>query len=796
MKIGLSQRVLGLSLFTATVMVGIMLTLSFSLTRQSVQQGASRFILDKMSNLVFQVDELLAGYQTQLQIISTDPEIAIALSPSGAPTPTRLQEVSSWLSNLLVYSGPWDALLLVDKRGVTVSAASLREGNVPIDITEEELQVLAKSDTVPVAHTDATFQNGMPGMSYALAIKSFVDGKEQIDGYLIGRIAWRSVEDILSRDNSGVQLFRNDGTLISSIGDIHTSLAFERREVSSFTTDESAQLVQLGNIEYMKTLTREKGVPNYSGNKWVLASVRDASAYIVSAESGIQQIVVVSAIALFVLALVFIFLISRTVVRPVVRLRNVATAIAQGDFSKHISVTAKDEIGDLAGAFETMSIKLSGLYASLEERVREKTAALEKNIYELGRSKKQTENALRAAEDAEEKMREKSRQVEDAFEEVQRFARNADRERLTYSLLISSIGEGVIVIDAERRITVVNETAERMLGVKSEDLRGRDWREHFELLSNDRASLGDEFMLPIFAEGKLHAIRFMILKRKSDGLETPVSGVIAPITDAKSGGIIRGAIFTLQDVTEEKALEEARIGFISTASHQLRTPLTSMRWFTEMLIDGDAGDVNEGQRHFLERISEGVERMTGLVNMLLQIARVEARRVAIEPVPVDLKELAISVAKTIEAQLKEHHQEIIVTADPDPPAKIMLDRDYPWQIFQNLFTNAQRYAYDDTKIEVHIRAEEGHVLVSVRDNGIGIPKSAEERIYEKFYRAENALKKVPSGTGLGLSLVRSLVEEIGGKLWFESTENVGTTFFFTVPVGGMKSRKGEVKLLV
>jgi signal transduction histidine kinase len=158
--------------------------------------------------------------------------------------------------------------------------------------------------------------------------------------------------------------------------------------------------------------------------------------------------------------------------------------------------------------------------------------------------------------------------------------------------------------------------------------------------------------------------------------------------------------------------------------------------------------------------------------------------------------MAIAVAKTIEVQLSAHKQNIIVTADPDPPPSIALDRDYPWQIIQNLYTNAQRYAFDGTDILVHIRAKGDHVEFSIKDHGIGIPKSAYGRMFEKFYRAENALTKVPSGTGLGLSLVKSLVEEIGGKLWFESAEGEGSTFYFTVPLSGMKSRKGEVKLLV
>ncbi len=119
-----------------------------------------------------------------------------------------------------------------------------------------------------------------------------------------------------------------------------------------------------------------------------------------------------------------------------------------------------------------------------------------------------------------------------------------------------------------------------------------------------------------------------------------------------------------------------------------------------------------------------------------------------------------------------------------------------WQVFQNLLSNASRYAPEKSTITVSIEKKDEMAEIAVIDKGIGIPKDSQSKIFEKFFRADNALKLVPEGSGLGLSLVRSLFEGWGGKIWFESKEGVGTTFYFTVPFSGMKAKEGEVTLAV
>jgi|GEM_PF-5652436 signal transduction histidine kinase len=260
--------------------------------------------------------------------------------------------------------------------------------------------------------------------------------------------------------------------------------------------------------------------------------------------------------------------------------------------------------------------------------------------------------------------------------------------------------------------------------------------------------------------------------------------------------LIKSVLNEEQQIEDLKKLDEAKSSFISIASHQLRTPLTSMKWFSEMLMDGDAGAITEDQKHFVENIYESANRMVELVNLLLQLARVEAGRLKIEPKATDLKELTEAVQATLKTDLDKKSQKFEIRVEPDPLPMIPLDQEIVWQVIQNLSTNAMRYSPAGKTILVNISVKGEFVQYSVKDEGIGIPEGERDRIFERFFRADNALKLVPEGSGLGLSLAKSLVEEWGGRTWFETELNKGTTFFFTIPVKGMAAREGEVKISV
>ena len=404
-------------------------------------------------------------------------------------------------------------------------------------------------------------------------------------------------------------------------------------------------------------------------------------------------------------------------------------------------------------------------------------------------------NLVEDAQAAEGEAEKRAGELKSAIEQVAAFANIADHQRNTYMLLLSSIGEGVLVLDMAKKITITNKAAELIIGCPIADLVDSNFVDTVKILGPDGKVVGLEFIEKVYRDKQVFSVNNMLIvcAKRLDAISVPVVMVFSPIVDKH--GEPQGIIITLRDVREERALEEARISFISIASHQLRTPLTSMRWFAEMLMDGDVGALTEDQRHYLERIYQGTDRMISLVNLLLQIARVEAGRVKITPTPSDLKVVTSGVLITLKAILDAKAQKVEIVT-PEPVPIITMDQDVVWQVIQNLLSNASRYAPERSTITVRIISKDGNLVYSVEDKGIGIPESAKGRIFEKFFRAENALKAVPEGSGLGLSLVKLLVEGWGGKIWFDSKEGKGTTFYFTIPLAGMNAKEGEVGIMV
>jgi len=382
------------------------------------------------------------------------------------------------------------------------------------------------------------------------------------------------------------------------------------------------------------------------------------------------------------------------------------------------------------------------------------------------------------------------------LDDVKESEKTVKDERDRSSAIISSIGENLLVINKDYKIVLMNAVAEKTIGLASDKVIGQDIRKIIGVFKGDKLIAEEDRPLEkVIKKGIALNINLEdnFYYQISNGAKFPVMLISTPLV---RDGDISGAVLVFRDITKEKTLDESKSSFISIASHQLRTPLTSMRWFSEMLIGGDAGPLSEEQKHFVERIYEATDRMIDLVNLLLQIARVEAGRIKVESIRLSIKDITESVVESLKSNLDEKFQNVEIITNPDPFPLIFLDQDIIWQVIQNLISNASRYSQENKTIQISIIKKGDVIEYSVRDQGIGIPIDQRVRLFEKFFRAENALKMVPEGSGLGLSLVKSLVEGWGGKIWFESEEGKGATFFFTIPASGMASKEGEVKLAV
>ena len=237
---------------------------------------------------------------------------------------------------------------------------------------------------------------------------------------------------------------------------------------------------------------------------------------------------------------------------------------------------------------------------------------------------------------------------------------------------------------------------------------------------------------------------------------------------------------------EVKRANEAKSEFVSIVSHELKTPMTSIKGYTDLVMKGAAGPLTDLQSQFLNTVRANVERMSTLVGDLLEISRIETGRLKLDIKPVSMGEIVEETLRTTQRQIEEKQQALEVTVPADLP-RVMGDRARLIQVMTNLISNAYKYTPNGGRIAISAQPKAnggtfGFVLCAVRDSGIGISPEDQSKLFTKFFRSgDPAVREVP-GTGLGLSITKSLIELHGGEIWVESQLGRGTTFAFTVPV--------------
>lgn len=341
--------------------------------------------------------------------------------------------------------------------------------------------------------------------------------------------------------------------------------------------------------------------------------------------------------------------------------------------------------------------------------------------------------------------------------------------------ILKSIGDGVVAVDEKNKILFVNKAATTMLMTIKEEMIGKDITKVINVFN----AAGKKVSC---LKGKnrstiVHTSHFF---QKKNGAKFPVAFTSSPIT---LEGKMIGMIDVFRDITKEKAIDKAKTEFVSLASHQLRTPLTTVKWYTEALLKGDFGRLSKHQTEQLKQVHQGNERMVELVNALLTVSRLELGTLSVEKKKLNIKKFILELIKDQVPQIKEKQIQLKTVLSKTYPS-LHTDEDLLHMIIQNLISNAVKYTDDKGAITITLSAEEDskELIFSVSDTGYGIPKDQQKKIFTKLFRADNAREKVTDGTGLGLYIVKNAAEKLGGKVWFESEENKGSTFFVSLPL--------------
>ena len=454
-----------------------------------------------------------------------------------------------------------------------------------------------------------------------------------------------------------------------------------------------------------------------------------------------------------IFAIITAWYLAQNITKPIVNLTEVVDKIRSGDLTQKVNIKSNDEIGHLAASFNTMAGKLKQSYSSLENKVSDKTIQLKKKIFEI--------------------------QQQVAKDEA----------------LLESIGDGVIATDSRQKIILVNRAATEMLGWKSKEIIGKII---YRVIKATDAK-GNPISISRNAITSTFSSESKVGSSPTDGLcfskkDKSTLPVVVTATPIILAGKAIGTIVVFRDITHERDVDRMKTEFISLASHQLRTPLSAIKWISQMLVSGDVGKLNKQQLNFTKNISESNERMIDLVNSLLNISRIESGRIIIEPTLADLGKIAREVIDDVKQKVEGKAIEWQLNISSNLP-KIKVDPGLIREVYVNILTNSIKYNQNKGRISVTISRENNFIISQISDTGYGIPTREHARVFQKFYRGSNIIGKDTEGTGLGLYLAKAIIDSSGGKIWFKSDEGTGTTFWFGLPLAGSSSKKGEVTLI-
>ena len=405
--------------------------------------------------------------------------------------------------------------------------------------------------------------------------------------------------------------------------------------------------------------------------------------------------------------------------------------------------------------------------------------------------KKEMENKLK---EKTKELEKKAKQMEDSrsallniLEDVDKSYKEAEKERTKTVAIIENFIDGMLFFNEENYLTIVNPKAEEFFDIKARDVTHRDLD---ELATFPTLKPLVEFIEDEEKEGSIGNLFREELQLDEDFYLEVTTTKIADDEENL------GTLVHVHDITREKRVERIKSEFVSVAAHQLRTPLSGIKWTLETFLEEAAeekGKLNEDEETLIRKAYRANERMVNLVNDLLNVSRIEEGRYVYEPEVMDIYEAIKPTIEEYEETFKEKDNlEFSVNKIKDKFPKVKIDAEKIQIVVQNFLDNAIKYT-DEGEVVLSLSTTDEGIRVSVQDDGVGIPEEQQERLFNKFFRAENIQKKDVEGSGLGLFISKNIIEAHDGKIGFNSTEGEGSIFYFTLPTTNKEDEENFIR---
>lgn len=328
--------------------------------------------------------------------------------------------------------------------------------------------------------------------------------------------------------------------------------------------------------------------------------------------------------------------------------------------------------------------------------------------------------------------------------------------------------DGLLVFNSENQLFLINPSAEKFLQVRERDVLGKTVLEmsNFERFSP---------LVSLLGGGLEEYFRKELVFNNDLALE--ITSVHMKIEGERVSTLV-----IMHDITREKLADRMKAEFVTLAAHQLRTPISGVKWSLRTLLDEDLGKINKKQREIIEQAYKTNNKVVSLIRDLLNVAEIEEGKYLNKLSLWSIEDLIISVIKDFEPQLKKKNIRIRLLKPGGEAPNVMVDAEKLRLAFNNIINNAVKYTFGGGLITVSLTKHEKYIEIEIKDTGIGIPPSQQKKVFNKFFRSSNVMKIDTDGTGLGLYIAKNIIEAHNGRIWFESKENKGTSFYFTIPI--------------